>query len=1208
MTPETLSLILTIVFWCTISLIVLFAIVGAVKGFWKTVTGMVVQAFLLLLVALISPGIATFLGNIDLSGMFPDGTVTVWGIVVPAGSLRSMVTDLITQSGYVSPVTGQDLYEVAMALTNILLSTAVFFVLAIFAALFGWLLGGLVYHTLVKWFVPKRIRMTFKFRLLGAGAGLAMGFFASWLLLTPFSYLSNALRQNKSTLENAKAYYGEEVDAYLDYAIAIGDSPAGADWLAGMSAPLMNLGTSTRVLDASADLSTLTSLLKGLGKGFSVGMKPGSNTPFDYLAVVGDQAAVSLILDTLMSNNLVLQAMPALLEASMIYVEAPEGIDLSKLDFRNVDYSGEFSAVKGIYQALFDSGFLTQVIDRNDFTLNLSQRDDYLKALSIFASDPLVQKNLSVLMGETANYIRSVTGYEILNTDPAAYASGGSEVDWAEEITVLGNAVFTLSESLDIPLSRDGVSRLQGTVWEAMKDPAKFQSVRSVLVGTSSRRGLFDTFLLKDGVFNASAAVQCLFSYYPVLNDFLDREKAKEVFVGASSEVKKRELTALVDMLPSVRALADLSYRAETNSFVIDLSDSGTIQAMRGVVEEAQSLSLLKDVLPEAFYKSFPRLLSNTFGRTEIFGLNVYSFDFSNPDEVLKGMGSFLEAVPSLIRIYRLVETHDSIKDILPSIDPEDVRILLEKFADSKMLNPDRSTPEGTRKNGNLNALSRALIDRFRLSEYGIEMTDDPASVAWTAADGSHPEIDRLVGLLEEIKATSDGLEEDGRMRLDDLEGDRFSSLLTRLASSDLLGDSTNSFLNRQLKPVLDGISLEVEFKKKREDWLVEGEKGRTPADSLGLLLDLTRPLWQGGKSVDYTRVSSDYLNALLTLLESSKILEDSGSSLPTFLGGVFTRSFSGENGSFSARELLGYHPALAFQDPGEKGWIASQSVQDGILFDKAGEGPTFDGYEVDRGGEIDRLTASFSSLSSYDAKVMSGDLTSQELSSLLLSLRSSHTLSAFLPPVLRRAFANAGSSASSRGVDFSLLDVDSYAELDDSTVGEDGRTAFQRETDDLIFVYSAAKEGTIFNLLSNLDDSTYMQGQKAFLEGLLQRIDEMALTTGKGAGERHTFRADFYAVLLALSHVPTTPQERVDQAIFNESDPARAEELMRLRVGRIEAREDAVAIFQRDRATLLDFLTQRDAYALDKGVLALSRLEETELLKGLGNHLLAGA
>ena len=509
-TNADISLILNVAFWCIIGTIAIFALVGAIKGFWKSVVGAVVQLILLVVVMFVTPGVANLIGNIDVSGFTSSSSATIGNVEIQITSIREMICQWLTASGYVSPVNGQSIYEAAMGLTNIVLSLAVFVVLAIFVFFFGWLISTLIYHTIFKWFIPKKIRMKHKMRWLGALSGAVMGFFSVFLLMTPFSYLGNTVKQNEAAIKALKGTIDDNMDQILDYATLYGESAFGSDWMYSMSSFVVNQATSSDYLGGKANFSDITSLLAGLSKGFSKGLTGNNNSPLDFAVIVGDRAAVDGILETLIGNNIIVKVMPSLLKASVTYVKTPESIDLTKLDFEGVDFSTEFTTIQGIYDNLYDAGFITSMLS-GDLSVDSSKQNYYIEALEKLASDPLVNKNLSVLMSESASNIKNLTGYEILKLDQEVYKqttdNGKTGIDWKKEIVTLGNAVFKLSDALGISLNEDGFKNLNTKLLDAFKDENKFNKVREILVGVTTasgekQDGLLDTFLLDENIFN----------------------------------------------------------------------------------------------------------------------------------------------------------------------------------------------------------------------------------------------------------------------------------------------------------------------------------------------------------------------------------------------------------------------------------------------------------------------------------------------------------------------------------------------------------------------------------------------------------------------------------------------------------------------------------------------------------------------------------
>lgn len=1213
--PNSITLGLNIMFYVFLSGTVIFAFVGAIKGVWKTVISLVVQAFLLLIVALISPGVATLVGNIDLSRLLGEQTVPIFGTPVQVGSIRGMVSEYITATGFVSPVTGQSIYEVAMALTNILLSFFVFVVLALIFGLFGWVLSTLIYHTIVKWFIPKRIRMGHKYHILGAVSGGVMGFFVSWLLVSPFSYALNTIRENRDTLVSAKKSLGSEGDQYIDYLLAASDSTMSSNWLFGMSAPVVNMSTTASVLGTKADLSTLTALMNGLGKGFAKGLDASTNSPLDYTLIVGDQAAVDLMLDTLIRNNLVVTAMPFLLDAAVAYVQTPDIIDLTRLDFHGVDYSNEISSIKGIYDQLFKAGFVTKSLTDKDYTIDLEHEEEYLQALEIFASDPLVANNLAVLGQESARIIQNLTGFEILNTESEAYRPGDGTIgiDWSQEIMTLGQSVFSFSSLLDIPLTYEGALTLKDKVWQAMSEPDKFNAIRSILNGSDGNPGLLDSFIFNDEILNMDQAINAIYAYYPVLNNFSDKTNVIDVFEGSKKAARKNELLTLVDMLPFVKTMADTTYVPENGSFVWDLTNTTVIEETRKLVEKAKNLTLLNNLIPDTVYRSLPYILNSTFGSTSIFGLNVGSFDFSSPDEVLDGMTQFLDAVPSLLRIYKVTRENSSFKDIVKNIDSADFKLVMDKFIDSSMLNPDKELlVNGQRElvqNDNINILVKGIFDQFKLNSYGVSYPSDLSQIQWKVlSDGviTHPEVERLVKLLEDFKASADFLVEDGTLNLNSLDGNSFKNLLSDMVASDLLGDSANDFLNKQLKPVWDGIVMEIRFNKTRKEWQEKDKNQLSSLDYIGELYDLVKPIWESA-DFDYTSVTKEYLNAVLTTLYNGKFLEGDGVSLSSFLGDIVEKSFD-------LTSLVGYDGKQLFANPDESNfaWVINDALaKEPFTVYKQGfvpEGkvnPTFDRLFLDQEGEISKISEAFFTLSSKQANVDDGNFSSDDLKSTLLALHPSKTLSKLIAPLLRRALNNVSSTQgellSTYGIDLSLLDGDRFASLPEEE--------YRAELDKLVLLYSYAKEGALNDIMANLDDlnaPSLVQGKTRLqlLDGILSDIEAMKMTSSTRSGKDHSFRVNFYASLFENSKIVINNfQHTLNGLVF--LDSPQSKDLM---IARAKAKESAqgVVLSSFERAVFLNFLLHQKDYIANRDFAKLSSLDQIQLLKGAADNLLS--
>lgn len=1236
-TNADISLILNVAFWCIIGTIAIFALVGAIKGFWKSVVGAVVQLILLVVVMFVTPGVANLIGNIDVSGFTSSSSATIGNVEIQITSIREMICQWLTASGYVSPVNGQSIYEAAMGLTNIVLSLAVFVVLAIFVFFFGWLISTLIYHTIFKWFIPKKIRMKHKMRWLGALSGAVMGFFSVFLLMTPFSYLGNTVKQNEAALKALKGTSDDNMDQILDYATLYGESAFGSDWMYSMSSFVVNQATSSDYLGGKANFSDITSLLAGLSKGFSKGLTGNNNSPLDFTVIVGDRAAVDGILETLIGNNIIVKVMPSLLKAAVTYVKTPESIDLTKLDFEGVDFSTEFTTIQGIYDNLYDAGFITSMISGN-LSVDPSKQDFYIDALEKLASDPLVVKNLSVLMSESASNIKNLTGYEILKLDQEVYKqttdNGKTGIDWKKEIVTLGNAVFKLSDALGISLNEDGFKNLNTQLLDAFKDENKFNKVREILVGVTTASGekedgLLDTFLLDENIFNITEGINCLFSYYPVLKTYMDKDMVVENFSSATHQQIKNELTTIVDMCPDVMDLYDIGYNADTKVFTFDISNAETLNITKGLLTQFNKLTLLKDLIPDVIYKSFPTIIKNAFGSNEIFGLNAYSFNFNDVSTIIDDVKMFLDIVPTINNILQATKDQTTLTGFVSSINTADLSKVLTTFIDSKMLNPDRIENGKIVKNTNINTLISSMMKQFNLESFGFEISDDLSNVNWKS------EVNNIIKIFNDIKRNIDAFGDDGSFDLNKLNGNDISGLLNDFMNSDLLGGSINGILNKQVKPILDGLSIEVEFNKSKKEWQKKDSNNYSPIDYVGQLFDLVKPI-MNKNNIDYTQLSSIYLNCLMTTLIDTGLLGDNyEETLASFLGGVL-------NDSFKASDKLGYDAKIICMSPGIDGkifkWSNTAEKKKGfsLYSDSSMDGNvefTTDFFYTND-GEIYDLFNAFNSISSYSNELASNTYSKEMISVVLKSSHNSVILSRMIPVIIKNAMKGISSESTGEYINLDLLNFDAFIDLPskptDEALVDPSVTYFEDEVDKIVSLYEYCDKGVLNDLIDNVQDlksNSAIEGytdiaRKDILKEILHDVNTMTVCTKIASGYDISFRANLYTAIckkaettitvsgtnltLSISELCffdydnitsyfTASQERRDSAML----------LMSQRIYYMDSQSNSNDLFSSDEDTVIDFLVNQQDYIDNKNIEKLSSIEETNLFRGAGNTIM---
>lgn len=1236
-TNADISLILNVAFWCIIGMIAIFALVGAIKGFWKSVVGAVVQLILLVVVMFVTPGVANLIGNIDVSGFTSSSSATIGDVEIQITSIREMICQWLTASGYVSPVNGQSIYEAAMGLTNIVLSLVVFVVLAIFVFFFGWLISTLIYHTIFKWFIPKKIRMKHKMRWLGALSGAVMGFFSVFLLMTPFSYLGNTVKQNEAAIKALKGTSDDNMDQILDYATLYGESAFGSDWMYSMSSFVVNQATSSDYLGGKANFSDITSLLAGLSKGFSKGLTGNNNSPLDFAVIVGNRAAVDGILETLIGNNIIVKVMPSLLKAAVTYVKTPESIDLTKLDFEGVDFSTEFTTIQGIYDNLYDAGFITSMLS-GDYSVDSSKQVYYIDALEKLASDPLVVKNLSVLMSESASNIKNLTGYEILKLDQEVYKqttdNGKTGIDWKKEIVTLGNAVFKLSDALGISLNEDGFKNLNTKLLDAFKDENKFNKVREILVGVTTasgekQDGLLDTFLLDENIFNITEGINCLFSYYPVLKTYMDKDMVVENFSSATHQQIKNELTTIVDMCPDVMDLYDIGYNAETKVFTFDLSNAETLNITKNLLTQFNKLTLLKDLIPDVIYKSFPTIIKEAFGSNELFGLNAFSFNFNDVSTIIDDVKMFLDIVPTINNILQATKDQTTLTGFVSAIDTDDLSKVLTTFIDSKMLNPDRIENGKIVKNTNINTLISNMLKQFNLGSFGFEISDDLSNVNWKS------EVNNIIKIFNDIKRNIDAFGDDGSFDMNKLNGDDISGLLNDFMNSDLLGGSINGILNKQVKPILDGLSIEVEFNKSKKEWQKKDSNNYSPIDYVGQLFDLVKPI-MNKNNIDYTQLSPIYLNCLMTTLIDTGLLGDNyEETLASFLGGVL-------NDSFKASDKLGYDAKIICMSPGIDGklfkWSNTVENKKGfsLYSDSSMEGNvefTTDFFYTND-GEIYDLFNAFNSISSYSNELANNTYSKEMISVVLKSSHNSVILSRMIPVIIKNAMKGISSESTGEYINLDLLNFDAFIDLPskptDASLVDPSVTYFEDEVDRIASLYEYCDKGVLNDLIDNVQNlklNSAIEGytdraRKDILKEIMHDVNTMTVCTKIASGYDISFRANLYTAIckkaettitvsgtnltLSISELCffdydnitsyfTASQERRDSAML----------LMSQRIYYMDSQSNSNDLFSSDEDTVIDFLVNQQDYIDNKNIVKLSSIEETNLFRGAGNTIM---
>lgn len=868
-----ITLIANIIYGVSIGLIALGLLLGLVKGLWKTVFALFIQVILLLIAVFLAPTVGQALGSVNLSSFVDGATLTIGSEQVQVTSIRQTVCDALTASNLVSPLQGQTVYEAALALTDVILALASYILMSVLAVLLGWILAALLYHTVFKWFIPQRVRLNHKLRIGGAISGTVLGLVSATMMIAPFSSLASFLNDNKTTLASAKAKLGDEA-SYLDYVMAFGDSAYGSGWMGGLDDQMLDVATSVDTGDGTVDLNSIGSLVQGLGVPFVNALNSGDETDlFNYTTLMEPTASVNVIINTLIGSNLLMGIMPALCDAAVNYADGTiTDYDLLGLSFADVDFTGDLTTLETIYGKIYATGLIDRLFNDNETYFTYQDKDQVVDSVKMLGSVDVVENNMPYLMALTAKALKAQTGYSILSEDVGAYEG----VDWSTTLANAASAAFELADVAGLDIAKIGFEDLAGKIYDQLGDPDKVDRISQALVGSDPDEdtgSLLDTDLIDNGVIDFTQVGNLIYGMVPSLANYLSRADFVAALntVGSSRATLKKEVETAIKMLPDVKVIADVS-KEKTGSYEdlsISLRDDQQREALISMLNTASDSLVMTDIIPSALSKALPSLMEDVLGSSTFFGLSSYSFDLRGGGDFTSQIVSVLEIMPQVFAIYDTMNDDDlGIWTKIDDLGVDDLRTVIETIIDSSIINPERYQDGTTVKNSNINTVIQSIFASLGLSASGITIASDLYGVDWKVYGDNgtvaYPEVDRLLGLVEDIQANPDVFDGD-QVHGTKLTGDLVADLVYEASQSQVISPTLTTILQNQADKYLSDEGFSLDFSA-ITDW-------ETTSEAIGKLFDLGKPLYLEGDDLDYTAIPADYLNAVFTQIIRSGIL-----------------------------------------------------------------------------------------------------------------------------------------------------------------------------------------------------------------------------------------------------------------------------------------------------------------------------------------------
>jgi len=861
-----IGLIITIVYIATIALGVLFAVIGFFKGLWKTTIAMVMQIIFFVVIILLSPSLAKVIGNIDLTKLGINQTVTLFNTTITITSVRETLCQILTASGVISPLQGQSIYQAALAATDSIIALALYIVLGILSVILSWLLGLLFYHTIFKWFIPKKVRTKHKVKVGGLIAGGVMGLFATTLLISPLSSLAKFIKTNQEAIDKVGEKYNLNNNVAYSAVKDFGNSIYSNGWL--VDEWMLTNATNVSFNDSNFSFNDITDLISGVAGPFGNALNSGNEADlFNYTLLMAPDQSINVILDVLINSNLIVGIMPALCASAINYAADSTNINLSSLDFSTIDFQGDLATIKAIYSNLYSTGIVTDSLENKTITFTFTQEDkvQVVEALKNLGNLDVIKQNLPYLAALSAKSIEQSTGYQLISIDANDY----KDIDWSTNLQKIGNTIFEIYDVLGEDITMSSFSFGEETkkkFYEAMENSNNINRLIVALCGDDTSTGLLDTELLSKNIVNYEAIGQYLFDTVPTLQQYIVESEFISFLQSLTEETIQDEIKVIFNMVTPLKKISDISYEktGDYSNIKIDLSNTEQMEQMKQLLQIAKESELVKKILPSTLRKAIGSILETAFGSSNFMGLTPSSFNFDNIDSLFTDLTNLIDIAPDLMEISELFTSGGTTTEILSKLDIDQLKTILNVVVNSDVLNPTYTNQYGKPVgNDNIASIIGYVFSTFDITSYGFSVPERETlrAIQWKQKEGiTDTEVDRFCNFLSSIKnLASNNILSDSGVDITLMSGDDISSLISSGANSEIFSNSLVNFMDKQFNQKTADFGLTLDFKSVN-DW-------NKAADSFGKFFDLVKP-WIVDSDYDFKNLKdADYLNAILTEL-----------------------------------------------------------------------------------------------------------------------------------------------------------------------------------------------------------------------------------------------------------------------------------------------------------------------------------------------------
>lgn len=429
-------------------------LIGFIKGMYKELTTLIITLLYLLFVIFANKILTNAIYEVDITQFVavPDGVVTI------GDYLNNLFIEICETNGIIIG-TSEELLHSIISISLAFINLVVYIVLFLAGIVIITIFDFLIYFLVVRLIVPKETRKHKKRRVVGGISGFLRYVVIFSLFLTPFTALVNTtvgkLRDEDGTIQRKELdndFYNalmNVLEGYNNSAVAkmffiIDDDEGRSLDVMFMDFVSKSYIDEEKAISLYSEIGNFGSLaVSALSTGF-IESTSSINTSLllsaDFVGDAISTIAKSTLIQTLLSVGATL---------AVNINEVKETVDLSSIDFMNMDWESSLTAVSSAYKELYDCGLITEVIESpesfmNEFYLDGKYSSGIKQALRNIGDNDLICQIMPCIISSFINTMEKDGGLlqakrssnqDVFDTlsDPNTYKN----IKWGSELATI---------------------------------------------------------------------------------------------------------------------------------------------------------------------------------------------------------------------------------------------------------------------------------------------------------------------------------------------------------------------------------------------------------------------------------------------------------------------------------------------------------------------------------------------------------------------------------------------------------------------------------------------------------------------------------------------------------------------------------------------------------------------------------------------------